>query len=1072
MSLNPKMQMASSILIVGNDPEGIIPDLQEPEGCSIVVVKTEQEALTQVNQRLYDLVLLDRNQPDKEALSLLSSLKQSNPHCPIVILSSMLELKNKSEFLNRGAFDFLRKPYTADEFKDTLRRALEYKAARKITLSTISGLIANGERYRAIVQAAQDGIILGDQDGSILSWNEAAQNMFGYTAEEIVGKPLTLLMPHRYRQAHQQGLKRIQSTGETRVVGRRVELHGLKKGGEEFPIELSLSRSVETDEVFYCGIIRDISERKLAEQSLKDSEERFRKIFTSSNDGIFVLDLQNGKILDVNPRACMMLEYSHEELLAIPISAIHGNEIHKFQAFCDSVRGKGQGWTNELACITKSGRLIFCDISASVLEFGGSQCLVFSVNDHSARNKAEQALADSEKRFLLTLNHINDAVFYGDLAGNILWANPQAVILFNRPLEKLIGCPLMSCLSAEAAALAESRLALVRAGETVPSLVEFEVIRLDGTSKWIEANVSNVVRNDKLIGRLLVGRDITQRRQAELLLVERNRLLALDAEVGQIINKNLEFRHLLQESTEAIVRHIDAAFARIWTLNVADQVLELQSSAGLYTHLNGPHSRVRVGHLKIGKIASERKPHLTNAVIGDPRIPEQEWAKREGLVAFAGFPLMRDHEVIGVMALFSRHSLSEFTMNSLGMVADRLTTAIDRQRALKMEQMVYRQNERILGSMGEGIYGLNLEGKTTFVNPVGAKMLGYDVEELLGRPMHDTMHHTKADGTTPYPRDECPMYAAFKDGKVHRVDDEVLWRKDGTCFPVEYTSTPMWEEGRLIGAVVTFQDITERKHMAAQLVEEAKLSQVTKVMGDVAHDMKNMLMPVLNGAKLVEEELQDHFASLGDLNSKQVEASRIFTKEAIDMILKNGHRIHERVREIADTVKGITNPLRLGPCQVLEVVEEVFESLRFYASEHGVSLRAQGLGSLPLIQADNRRVFNALYNLVNNAIPETSEGGSVTVCGSMESDATTVVIKVVDTGGGMPPAIRDSLFTEKAISGKPGGTGLGTKIVKDVIHAHGGTITVDSEQGKGTTFTIRLPRNGSSQVTPPKKLLA
>jgi signal transduction histidine kinase len=312
------------------------------------------------------------------------------------------------------------------------------------------------------------------------------------------------------------------------------------------------------------------------------------------------------------------------------------------------------------------------------------------------------------------------------------------------------------------------------------------------------------------------------------------------------------------------------------------------------------------------------------------------------------------------------------------------------------------------------------------------------------------------------------MYAAFKDGKVHRVDDEVLWRKDGTCFPVEYTSTPMWEEGRLIGAVVTFQDITERKHMAAQLVEEAKLSQVTKVMGDVAHDMKNMLMPVLNGAKLLEEELQDHFASLGDLNSKQVEASRIFTKEAIDMILKNGHRIHERVREIADTVKGITNPLRLGPCQVLEVVEEVFESLRFYASEHVVSLRAQGLGSLPLIQADNRRVFNALYNLVNNAIPETSEGGSVTVCGSMESDATTVVIKVVDTGGGMPPTIRDSLFTEKAISGKPGGTGLGTKIVKDVIHAHGGTITVDSEQGKGTTFTIRLPRNGSSQVTPPK----
>ena len=85
--------------------------------------------------------------------------------------------------------------YTTDEFNDTLRRALEFKVSRRITENTISGLIANGERYRAIVQAAQDGIILGDQEGSILSWNEAAQNMFGYTAEEVVGKPLTLLMP-------------------------------------------------------------------------------------------------------------------------------------------------------------------------------------------------------------------------------------------------------------------------------------------------------------------------------------------------------------------------------------------------------------------------------------------------------------------------------------------------------------------------------------------------------------------------------------------------------------------------------------------------------------------------------------------------------------------------------------------------------------------------------------------------------------------------------------------------------------------------------------------------------------
>lgn len=420
MSLNPIMPMASSILIVDKDPEGTIPVLRTHDGYSVVVVHTGQEALTQVNQRSYDVVLMDGNQPDKEALSLLTSLKQSNPRCPIVILSNMLEAKDKPEFLTRGAFDFLRKPYTPDEFNDTLRPALDFNASRKITENTISGLIANGDRFRAIVQAAQDAIILGNQEGDILSWNEAAQHMFGYTAEEVVGRPLTILMPQRYRQAHQQGLERIRSTGEMRVVGRTVELHGLKKGGEEFPVELSLSRSVETTDVFYCGIIRDISERKRAEQLLQDSLERFRKIFATSNDAIFVLDLQEDRILDVNPKACVMFEYSHEELLSIPFSAIHGNEVHTFQAFWDSVGEKGQGWTDELTCLTKSGCPIFCEISASTMEFGGRKCMAFFVCDHSARQKAEQTLADREHRLHLTLNTINDAVFYADLSGKIL----------------------------------------------------------------------------------------------------------------------------------------------------------------------------------------------------------------------------------------------------------------------------------------------------------------------------------------------------------------------------------------------------------------------------------------------------------------------------------------------------------------------------------------------------------------------------------------------------------------------------------------------------------------------------
>lgn len=122
-----------------------------------------------------------------------------------------------------------------------------------------------------------------------------------------------------------------------------------------------------------------------------------------------------------------------------------------------------------------------------------------------------------------------------------------------------------------------------------------------------------------------------------------------------------------------------------------------------------------------------------------------------------------------------------------------------------------------------------------------------------------------------------------------------------------------------------------------------------------------------------------------------------------------------------------------------------------------VSLPTQGLDVIPPMQADGNRLFIALYNLVNNAIPETPVGGSVTIGGAVGLDGKTVVLTVADTGGGMPPEIRDRLFTKDAISGKAGGTGLGTKIVKDVVDAHSGTVSVHSEPRKGTIFTIQLP---------------
>ncbi|MDQ3999542.1 MAG: PAS domain S-box protein, partial [Actinomycetota bacterium] len=142
----------------------------------------------------------------------------------------------------------------------------------------------------------------------------------------------------------------------------------------------------------------------------------------------------------------------------------------------------------------------------------------------------------------------------------------------------------------------------------------------------------------------------------------------------------------------------------------------------------------------------------------------------------------------------------------------------ERKQAEEALERLNHQNELILNSAGEGIYGLDLQGNVTFANPAAARMTGWDTEELIGRQQHSLIHHSRPDGT-PYPQEECPIYAAFRNGNIQHVTDEVFWRRDGTSFPVEYVSTPIRERGEIVGAVVVFEDVTQRKRAEAALKE-------------------------------------------------------------------------------------------------------------------------------------------------------------------------------------------------------------------------------------------------------------
>ncbi len=262
----------------------------------------------------------------------------------------------------------------------------------------------------------------------------------------------------------------------------------------------------------------------------------------------------------------------------------------------------------------------------------------------------------------------------------------------------------------------------------------------------------------------------------------------------------------------------------------------------------------------------------------------------------------------------------------------------------------------------------------------------------------------------------------------------------------------------------------------ARLYEALRLAIITKMLGDISHDIKNMLTPVMTTAETLQLMFNDFLSELEKLRGEDIQPSELwrridaaiedfhsFFNEGIAMMIDSSIAIQERVREISDCVKGIISKPRFELSDVRDVAEKVLKALRPVADKQGVDLRIEAEEPLPKIWVDPKRLYNAIYNLVNNAIPETPSGGSVTVrmkfVGGDEPfpDGNYMLIEVADTGRGMPQWVKERLFTDRAVSTKPGGTGLGTRIVKNVVDAHGGTISVESEEGKGTTFHIRLP---------------
>jgi PAS domain S-box-containing protein len=378
-----------------------------------------------------------------------------------------------------------------------------------------------------------------------------------------------------------------------------------------------------------------------------------------------------------------------------------------------------------------------------------------------------------------------------------------------------------------------------------------------------------------------------------------------------------------------------------------------------------------------------------------------------------------------------------------------------------------RQHQLILNAVGDGVYGLDLHGNVTFVNPAAAAMIDWPIEELIGKSMHAILHHSHADGS-PYPRENCPIYAAFREGSTQRVTTEIFWRKDGTHVPVEYISTPLRDEaGQVIGAVVTFRDISQRRWAESILQQtneelELKVQERTATLQQMNQQLRELSETRSRFIAMVCHEfrnpLNNMALAVSSLKRYETQLSAAEKGDYLATITANINRITTMIDDILVIGKIEAKVLEVAP-KLLDLVQWGQDLLREREYFRPLSPIEFVCRSRQIIaRCDERLLRSIVNNLLTNALLYTPENGTIRLKFAKRKDWFIVTIQ--DEGIGIPAADKPQLFEPfhrgRNVSNIPG-TGLGLSIVKQFVDLQGGRIEVTSQVHRGTTFVVRLP---------------
>jgi PAS domain S-box-containing protein len=652
-------------------------------------------------------------------------------------------------------------------------------------------------------------------------------------------------------------------------IDEQLAVEAVARGAQDYLVKGRI------DSLLLKRAIRYAIERKRAEQDLREREralleqnvelerrEREGQRYLDTAEVILLaLDLE-GRISLVNRYACAILGWTADDLRGrdwIETCLPARLKVASRKTFRNLLAGDLSIVENPV--LTRSGgeRLIAWRNTLLRDDAGHVVGTFSSGSDITERKRAEEEIRDGAERSALAAQEFRTLFaanplpmwIYDPTTLQFLEVNDAAVRRYGYVRDEFLAMTIRDIRPPEdverlLADVGQSREAWQDAGGWRHRLKSGQIIDVDITSHTIAFAGRSAA--------LVVAQDITERKRAEEMLSQRAQLSALRAAMGLSLADTDSLTHALQRCAEALVTHLGAALARIWTLNERDGVLELQASAGLYTHVSGPQGTVPLGEFEIGRIAQDGKPHLTNTVVADPQVHDREWARREGIVAFAGYPLIVGGRIVGVMALYARHALTDATVEALASVPSHIAVGIERHWGANALRTAEERMRFALQNANVGIWDMDFTtGVTRWSESLEAQhglqpgTFGGTFEAFVGRI---------------HPDDRASVLEtvgrARKSGADFSMQVRTVW-PDGTVRWLRSAGrVHLGENGEPVRAVGISLDVTERERAQSEFARlndeiQRQRLRVFKATMTTVQDIVNNL---LNGFQFVRLEAE------------------------------------------------------------------------------------------------------------------------------------------------------------------------------------------------------------------------